>query len=293
MDSELDISGKPKMSEGTVLAGGELSLHGLDELLNDLTETFHSHDFEDSGPSDGVTTSPMASSISSPSNEQRDSRVVDFSGHLSAMRRVLLADAERHNDETFQATVELSVRLQATQFFLVVFRFLQFFPLDVRKDVVFVTTSLLRRNAGDVVAFFQQHTEVIDSLLSAMVRPETALLAGQVLREAVKQPFLAYVVFLSSHFWHFFEHYLHSPNFDVASESFALIKELLTAPQLREVQDGFFETNGDVFILQYQVSAAETRPAARPHPADAPSTVLSAIRDLHGERSCCWAARTS
>lgn len=218
-------------------------LAGLDESLHKLINTFNL--CEDSSP----TANTAAESF-----VLRDQQLSYFNGKfLSYIKRITTEEVELHTPETSKAFEELSLSLQTTSFFLLVTQYLSFFPLDFRKDIAYIFTNLLRKNAGDIVSFLQKHTDVIECLISALIRSETALLSGQILREVVKYPYLAYCIFLSSHFWHFFEGYLHSPNYDVASESFSLIKELLTSPQLREVQDGFFETNGEVFLQQYHV----------------------------------------
>lgn len=226
-----------------------LTTNGLNDAIEQIVSVFHQ--IEDQY--DGVLVASHSLS-SSPTHVVRDSKLVEFSiNYLANFKRIVHADIDHHCDESSEALANLSYQLQQNNFFPRIFQYLSYFPLDIRKDFGFISTSLIRKNAGDIVTYFQQHGDIIETLLSALIRAETALFAGQILREASKYPYLAYQMFLSSHFWHFFEHYLHSTNFDIASESFALIKELLTSPHLREVQDGFFETNGDVFIVQYQV----------------------------------------
>lgn len=230
---------------------------GLNDVLQVIVQLFHQlDDISDHNNSHNNNNNSHGTSTESSTIllAARDHHLSTLSNnYLALIKRVVLVDTEHHSEETTQQLAHLSQQLQQVPFFPICFQYFPYFPLELRKDIGFIATNLVRKNAGDIVSYFQQHAEIIEHLLSALVRSETALYAGQILREASKYPYLAYYMFLSSHFWHFFETYLHSANFDIASESFSLIKELLTAPQLREVQDGFYATNGEVFIQQYNV----------------------------------------
>lgn len=236
------------MSEQQAPALADDYLKSIGHFLQKLLSVFQTCDDQSS------SVSPSSAGLSPTNADYRDKLLAEFSiNYISPIKRIVLANAD-NTEDTANALTSLSQQLQSSRFFPIACQYFAYFSLDMRKDISFIITTLLRKNAGNLVLYCQQHADIIESLISALVRTDTALSAGQILREAAKYPYLAYFIFLSSHFWHFFETYLHSPNFDVASESFALIKELLTSSQLREVQDGFFETNGEVFLQQYQVN---------------------------------------
>lgn len=173
---------------------------------------------------------------------------------LGAIKAFVIGDMDRHLQPLPDDQLDLvSNQLQAAGFFIGALRHLATLPIEGRKDVTNIFTAFVRKNSGDIVTHILNNAAVLESLLDGFRNPDTVLLTGQMLRESIKYPHIAYRVFLSPHFWHFFDDYVHSTTFDVASESFNVLKELLTSPSLAEVQDGFFEVNSDIFLQQYEV----------------------------------------
>ena len=73
---------------------------------------------------------------------------------------------------------------------------------------------------------FAQHAHLI-LYTQGYGHPEVALNCGSMLREAARHEKARRILF-SPHIWAFFDTYVHLPNFDVASDSFTTLRDLLT-----------------------------------------------------------------
>lgn len=60
------------------------------------------------------------------------------------------------------------------------------------------------------------------------------------LRECVRHDNLATKILKSSYIWKFFDIYIHLPNFDVASDSFNTLRELLITSKNKSISRFFF-----------------------------------------------------
>jgi Mo25-like len=64
--------------------------------------------------------------------------------------------------------------------------------------------------------------------VNAYDNADIALLCGSMLRECVRYESLARATLNDEALWKFFDVYVHLPNFDVASDAFATLRDLLT-----------------------------------------------------------------
>jgi Mo25-like len=64
--------------------------------------------------------------------------------------------------------------------------------------------------------------------VNAYDNADIALLCGSMLRECVRYESLARATLNDAALWKFFDFYVHLPNFDVASDAFATLRDLLT-----------------------------------------------------------------
>jgi Mo25-like len=69
---------------------------------------------------------------------------------------------------------------------------------------------------------------VIALQVNAYDNADIALLCGSMLRECVRYESLARATLNDAALWKFFDVYVHLPNFDVASDAFATLRDLLT-----------------------------------------------------------------
>ena len=54
--------------------------------------------------------------------------------------------------------------------------------------------------------------------------------------------------------WQFFDTYVHLPNFDIASDAFNTMKDLLTTPKNKQIAYDFIERYGEILLRKYEVS---------------------------------------
>lgn len=83
-------------------------------------------------------------------------------------------------------------------------------------------------NAGFADPYIaEEHFSIITQLIRGYGHPEVALNCGSMIREAIRHEKIARRLLFSEAIWPFFDSYVHLPNFDVASDSFATLKDLL------------------------------------------------------------------
>lgn len=102
---------------------------------------------------------------------------------------------------------------------------------EAKKDLAIVLGILLRRQVGQrfvTVEYIARNPQLLESLVVGYDNADIALNCGAILRECVRHEPLARLILYSENFFKFFG-YVELPNFDIASDSFATLKELLTA----------------------------------------------------------------
>ncbi|KAF6177033.1 hypothetical protein GIB67_040931 [Kingdonia uniflora] len=101
---------------------------------------------------------------------------------------------------------------------------------EARKDLVYCLCIFLRQMAGSsycCVEYLENHSELLDFHVVCYNSKDIALNCGNMLRECIKFPSLAKCILDSTSFELFFK-YVELPNFDVAFNAFATLKDLLT-----------------------------------------------------------------
>jgi len=96
--------------------------------------------------------------------------------------------------------------------------------------------------------------DILQSLLQGYLSTESALSCGSMLRESLRHENLARYVLFSEFLWAFFDSYVHLSDFEVASDAFNTLRELLTLPKHKHVVEEFMETHGDKLLEKYDVS---------------------------------------
>lgn len=94
----------------------------------------------------------------------------------------------------------------------------------------------------------------IERLIGGYANPDSALNCGSMLRECIRYDDLAIQLLHSSYLWYFFDNYVHLRNFEVASDSFNTLRDLLTTPRNKMISSEFLGQNYDSVMLHYEVS---------------------------------------
>ncbi len=93
---------------------------------------------------------------------------------------------------------------------------------------------------------------IILILVEGYSNPELALLCGTMIRECIRYEDLTKSIIDSEQFWLFFDIFVHLPNFDVASDAFNTLRELLV--KNKYIAAEFLESKYTQIFEKYEVS---------------------------------------
>eukprot|EP00612_Vaucheria_litorea_P002089 CAMPEP_0171456462 /NCGR_PEP_ID=MMETSP0945-20130129/2935_1 /TAXON_ID=109269 /ORGANISM="Vaucheria litorea, Strain CCMP2940" /LENGTH=346 /DNA_ID=CAMNT_0011981883 /DNA_START=89 /DNA_END=1129 /DNA_ORIENTATION=+ len=156
----------------------------------------------------------------------KDDNYAGLSKRLASMKEVLYGEETKPPVDAKCA--ELSAAIQETDIMPDLIKIMSQLPFETRKDLTQVFNNLIRKNHGNFCEFVARNPPMIFELIEAYENPEIAILCGSMLRECVRYESLARMVLYDDRLWKFFDDYVHLPNFAVASDAFATLKELLT-----------------------------------------------------------------
>lgn len=122
---------------------------------------------------------------------------------------------------------------------------------EARKDFVTVFCNVLRREKGTrliTVEYIASHETLLSSLIDGLDDQDVAFSCGAILRECLRYEEICKVVLLGPRFHEFFG-FVQCPQFDVASDAFLTLKEVLT--RHKQLVATFLESNYAEFFDQY------------------------------------------
>ena len=101
-----------------------------------------------------------------------------------------------------------------------------------RKELAVIFKSLMRKNPESFVEYLVQEDQVhvVDALWAGYAEAEAALSCGVMLRSAVRHVSFAAAVLRRPSLWAVLDEYIHDPGFDVASDAFNTLVELVMGP---------------------------------------------------------------
>jgi calcium binding protein 39 len=91
------------------------------------------------------------------------------------------------------------------------------------------------------------------ALIEAYSAPDIALCGGTMFRECVRHDDLARRILASEHIWKFFDTYVHLPNFEIASDAFNSLRDLLTTVRNKSIAAEFLESQYDLLFVKYEL----------------------------------------
>lgn len=89
-------------------------------------------------------------------------------------------------------------------------------------------------------------------LMDGYLSPDIALSCGSMLRECIRHDGLAKALLASEQIWTFFDTYVHLPNFDVASDAFNTLRDLMTTVKNKSISSEFLYSQYDVVFSKYE-----------------------------------------
>jgi calcium binding protein 39 len=127
-------------------------------------------------------------------------------------------------------------------------------PFEPRKNTALIFNCLMKRSDA-FISYLSQPEQIvlIDLLIAGYTDPDVALSCGSMIRECTRHDALSLYILSSNMIYRFFDEFALLPNFDVASDAFASLRELLTTPQNSAIASRFLEENHDVVFAKYEV----------------------------------------
>ncbi|CAM9226522.1 unnamed protein product, partial [Heterosigma akashiwo] len=146
---------------------------------------------------------------------------------LNQMKAILYGENGGEPNEV--KAVELSRALVANDALVQLVMQLEALPFEARKAVAAVFGGVVRRDAeGLLSTHLEGKPELVTHLVEGYARPESALLCGQMLREAARHPPLCALALRPELLRRFMGEFVQEASFDVASDAFATLRDLLT-----------------------------------------------------------------
>mmetsp|Transcript_34100 Transcript_34100/g.71811 ORF Transcript_34100/g.71811 Transcript_34100/m.71811 type:complete len:383 (+) Transcript_34100:225-1373(+) len=184
----------------------------------------------------GGGTSGGSSSSPATAVQPAELALAEVAQNMAQMKSILYGEPEAPPNR--EAALELAREVLKTDLLTLLIIHLPLFEFECRKDVSQVFSNLLRKHSeGEMitVTWVANHAELLEALLRGYETPKVALNYGIMLRESIRHERLAALLLPSapdSPFYKLFE-YVESPFFDVASDAFASLKDLLTRHKQR------------------------------------------------------------
>ncbi len=186
--------------------------------------------------------------------DEKMSSELNLSKCLSEIKTILMGDND-HPDIIDEEKVREATRyIQSEGLLVLLIDRLEIASFESRKDTVAIFNHLIRRNVNNFVSYVLETDSVLKSLVNGYIHTDSALSCGSMLRECIRHESLAKSILNSDMLWLFFDKFVHLPNFDVASDAFNTMKDLITTPKCKQISSEFLETHFDLFLTKYEVS---------------------------------------
>ncbi|KAK5581194.1 hypothetical protein RB653_001224 [Dictyostelium firmibasis] len=186
---------------------------------------------------------------SGPNSKSTEKASEEISKCLQEIKKILHGDSEHEPNQ--EVVGVLSNEICASDLVQILIKDLNKLEFEAKKDVAQIFNILLRHKNGarsPIVEYIAKNPEILDSLVKGYEQQDIALNCGTMLRECIKHESLAKILIYSPNFWEFFE-FVEVSNFDVASDTFATFKEILTKHKTLSAE--FLEKNYDQVFEKY------------------------------------------
>jgi calcium binding protein 39 len=152
-----------------------------------------------------------------------------------------------------EKVLEASKYIQSEGLILMLINNIDAVSFEARKDIALIFNNLIRKNVNNFAQYLADNIEIMQVLLLGYLSSDSALSCGSMLRESIRHENIARYILLSDSVWAFFDTYVHLPNFEVASDAFNTLRDLLTTPKHKHVAEEFMEAHCDKLLEKYDV----------------------------------------
>ena len=111
----------------------------------------------------------------------------------------------------------------------------------------------MRKNIANFAGYVSDNFDIVKRLIEGYEQPDAALNCGSMIRECIRHSNLATAILNSEYLWKFFDSYVHFPNFEVASDAFNSLRDLLVTVKNKTISSTFLETHFDEVFGHYEV----------------------------------------
>jgi calcium binding protein 39 len=126
-------------------------------------------------------------------------------------------------------------------------------PFEARKDSALIFNNLMRKNIAGFTTYVMEKFDVVKRLIEGYEHPDAALSCGSMLRECIHHSRLAESILKSEYLWNFFDSYVHFPNFEVASDAFNSLRDLLVTVTNKSISSTFLDSNFEDVFTHYEI----------------------------------------
>lgn len=127
-------------------------------------------------------------------------------------------------------------------------------PHEARKELVTIYKVLLRKNMdGFLEHMTQEKPDIIDKLWEGCGCADIALTCGVIIRAGVKYRIFTEVVLGRPSFWALLDTYIHQLGFDVATDAFSTLVEIVTGPH-EDLTASFLLEHFDTFFRKFEAA---------------------------------------
>ena len=115
----------------------------------------------------------------------------------------------------------------------------------------------MHKNIADFVTYVSDHFYVVKQIAHGYTNTDIALNCGSMLRECIRYEELTRQILLpeETFLWDFFDSYVHLPNFDVASDAFNTLRDILVSSRNKQIASDFLEQRYTKVFQKYEVRA--------------------------------------
>lgn len=111
----------------------------------------------------------------------------------------------------------------------------------------------MRKNIAGFSTYVMENFDIVKRLIEGYEHPDAALSCGSMLRECIHHNKLADTILKSDYLWKFFDSYVHFPNFEVASDAFNSLRDLLVTVENKTISSTFLDNNFEEVFTHYEV----------------------------------------
>ncbi len=184
------------------------------------------------------------------STEKKDKKPSEGLGAALALAKIMLYGDEGLPPKP-QEIEQLGEELVTHDALAAVLAVLGDVKFEARKDFVTVFNNVLRREKNGkpvTVEYIVAHPAILDALVDGLDDQDIAFSCGAILRECLRYEEVGKIILLGPRFYEFFQ-FVQCPQFDVASDAFLTLKEVLT--KHKQLVATFLETNYVEFFDHY------------------------------------------